>query len=197
MSLLPLLKEENATGDVAQTFADIRRRLRFPFVPNFFKAQVSSPNVLASTWFGVNTHLVGGTLPRALKEMIFVAVSAARNCEYCAVVHLALCKTVGVDEEMMDALVHDLDALMPQRTRDIVKFAVKCSQDPIRLSAEDFEKVRQHGLSDLELMEIVGMAAMATYCDIIADALKVEVDEPVLEILGGTEQVAQRFPFDR
>jgi uncharacterized peroxidase-related enzyme len=192
MSRLPLIKEEDAPGNVAGIFADIRREMGIPFVPNFFKSQGVSSAVLSASWGAAHHILIGGVLPRPLKEMMFVASSVARDCRYCAEVHLAFCKMIGLDEETMSALVRDLNAISPQRARDIVKFAVKCATNPIAVTDADYETVRRHGVSDLELMEILGVAALAAFFDTIADALRLEIDVPVIEILGGEDYVARQ-----
>ena len=43
ISGLPLIDEEKASGDVADTYGDIKRVLEIPFVPNIHKAVANSP----------------------------------------------------------------------------------------------------------------------------------------------------------
>jgi uncharacterized peroxidase-related enzyme len=188
-----MLKEEEATGEVAQIFEEIRRTMQLPIVPNFFRAQGRSLSMLTNTWNTACQVLMSGALPRTLKEMLFVAVSVARGCQYCASAHLAFCKMMGVSETTLTALARDLNAVSPQRTQDILKFAVKCATEPVHLTAEDYDKVRQHGVSEVELMEVITAAGVATYFDVLADALKLDVDPLIVEALGGRERIAQQF----
>jgi len=103
----------------------------------------------------VQNVLVGGELPRTLKEMMFTAISQDRACRYCEAAHLACCRMLGIDEESIDRLLSNLDSLAPERTRDIIRFSVKCARDPQGLEEADFEALRGHGLSPSEIVEIV------------------------------------------
>jgi uncharacterized peroxidase-related enzyme len=104
-----------------------------------------------------------GAMSEALKEMIFVAISAAAECAYCEAAHLAFCRILTVDPETSTNLVHNIDALKPPRTRDIVRLAVKAGTEPKSLVKADYDLLRGNGLSDEEIIEIVAMSAFARY----------------------------------
>jgi hypothetical protein len=59
----------------------------------------------------------------------------------------------------------------------MILFAVKCSRDPRSLVETDFANLRQHGLKESEILEIIAMAALAVYANIIADATGMDDDE--------------------
>ncbi|HYF01519.1 MAG TPA: peroxidase-related enzyme [Planctomycetota bacterium] len=183
MAHLPIVEESQASGDVARVFEDFKSLKGTPFVPNFFKTLALAPNVAQGTWrvYRDVGHL--GSVPRAIKEMIFVAVSRARNCQYCEAAHLALCKLYGVDPKTRELLTQDLDALEPARTREIVKFGVKAATDPRSLTDQDYARLRQNGLNESDIVEVIGMAAFSAYATIIADATKIEVDPGFKEML--------------
>ncbi len=184
MSMLPLVNEEVATGEVAEVYKDIKRGFQIAFVPNFFKVQGGSPQVVAASWGLVNSILLNGNhVPRTIKEMIFVAVSVARRCVYCESANLAFCKLLGVDEQDRQALTEALDTLLPRRTQDVVRFATKVATSPLDIGDEDYQVLREHGMSEAEIMEIISMASLATYATTMADALKVDVDEDFNMIL--------------
>jgi uncharacterized peroxidase-related enzyme len=111
-----------------------------------------------------------------LKEMLFVAISAARNCQYCTTAHLAFCALLGVDTATLALLDTNLDAIEPQRTREVIRFAVHCATDPGGLTPADYEVLRRQGITDAEIVEIVAMAAFSVYATIVADALQVDID---------------------
>jgi hypothetical protein len=58
------------------------------------------------------------------------------------------------------------------------------SQDPQSVTNEDFEILREYGVSDAEILEIVIVSAHAVSADIIADTLKVTVESEVYSALG-------------
>ena len=61
----------------------------------------------------------------------------------------------------------------------MMKFALKCSRDPQGLTEDDYESLRQHGLNQSEIMEIIAMSAFAVYANIIADATAMEAGPDV------------------
>lgn len=64
----------------------------------------------------------------------------------------------------------------------MILFAVKCSREPQSLTEGDFENLRQHGLKQSEIMEVIAMSALAVYANIIADATALEVDEMLSQL---------------
>jgi AhpD family alkylhydroperoxidase len=142
----------------------------FPAPPNFIKVQGHSVAAASGSWGLVQNTLVGGVLPRTLKEMLFSAISADRNCQYCEAAHLACCRMLGVSEEDLAQLSENIDSLDPPKTRAIIRFGLKCARDPQ-------STLRGLGLTESEIMELISMSALAVYANIVADATKVENDE--------------------
>ncbi len=177
--------ETTAAGAVAEEYADIRRVLELPFVPDLFKTAAHAPHVLAGTWALERNLFVNTSLPMPLAGMVLYAISAAKGCEYSRSAHYLTCRSLGVEDSTLRSLEGDLAALEPPRTRAIVEFARKAALDPQALGRVDYDSVRQHGVGDRELVEIVGLAALGNYMDTLAQGLQVEVDEIVRQTLGG------------
>ena len=178
MSYVPVIKltpveEQEANGEIADIFDEIRREMGAPYVGLAYRAMALSPATLTSGWGMYSDFFAArATLPPALLFMIHYAISSARNCQYCSTGFKFACRSVGVDETMLEALVHDLDTVAPTRTREIIKFAVRCALDPQGLSEVDYDRLREQGLSNEELVEIIGWAAVAMYNDTISDSMK-------------------------
>lgn len=181
---LPLIEEDEATYEVAQIYDDVKREMQLPFVPNIMKALAASPAALAIQWQFSQALENYATLPQSLIAMILFTIAERNNCEYCSAGHELTCRTLGIDEATLAALVEDLGNVSPQRVRAIIEFALKVARNPKGLQLEDYEWVREQGVTDEELVEIIVIAASGVYGDIIADALKVEVDTMVVEALG-------------
>lgn len=176
MARFPIASEATATTEVADILVDFRKRMGFPEAPNFIKAQSASPSVMRGTWGLVQNVLVDGNLPRSLKEMIFVAISMDRKCSYCEAAHVACCRMLGVDEETIEQLVENVEGLMPERTRDIISFGRKCARAPQSLDDSDFQQLKDHGLDEAEILELIAMSGLAVYANTMADATRVEPD---------------------
>lgn len=184
LSDLPMIEEDNAAGKVAQIYAEVKRDMQLPIVPNLLKALAVSPAALAIHWDFTRSFYQHTTLPESLTAMILFTIAETGNCEYCSAGNELTCRTLGIDEETLSALVEDLGNVSPRRIRAIIAFALKASHDPQSLVADDYERLREYGITDKELVEIILAAAIGNYVDTLADALKIEVDPMVAEALG-------------
>jgi uncharacterized peroxidase-related enzyme len=154
----------------------------FPIAPNFITTQGHSLAATRGTWGLVQNVLVGGLLPRIVKEMMFVAISQSRKCRYCEAAHLACCRMLGIEASVIEDLISSTTDISPPKVRDIILFGVKCADDPRALSDEDFEGLRGHGLGQSEIMEVISMAALAVYANTIADATGMQPDEMFAQV---------------
>ena len=128
-------------------YADIRREMGLPYIPNAAKALAVSPAALG--FFGdVNRSYTRTTLPQSLISMILYTIAKTGDCKYCSATNELACRTLGVDEAALETLVQDLPSFTPQRVRVIIEFAVKVAHDRQNLVAEDYAKVRAQGISD-------------------------------------------------
>ena len=55
--------------------------------------------------------------------------------------------------------------------------------EPQSLVDDDYQAVRDLGIGDDEIVEIISLAALGNYLDTIADSLKLNVDEAISEAL--------------
>lgn len=99
MATVPLVDDEQATGEVAEVFADIRRTRGTNFINNFWRALAADPRQLRATWEEVKTVMGGdGALDPLVKEMIYVAVSVTNGCAYCVHSHTAAASAKGMTQ---------------------------------------------------------------------------------------------------
>lgn len=180
---LPVIEEEDASPEVAQIYQEIKRDMHLPFVPNIYKTVAVSPGTLKVQWAVTRAMFQYLTLPEALVSIIFYAVARANNCQYCSAGHEASCRMLGIDEEILQQVAHDLGRVSPERVRAILEFALLVSHEPQAVSRTDYDRLREYGIPDNEIIEIVFLAGMGHMGDTIADSLKVEVDTPAGEML--------------
>ncbi len=69
--------------------------------------------------------------------MIFVTISRDRNCGYCEAAHIACCRMLGVDPNVLKTLVEDVEHLPDLGLRDMIQFCRKCARDPQSVTASD------------------------------------------------------------
>ncbi|MAW88564.1 MAG: alkylhydroperoxidase [Phyllobacteriaceae bacterium] len=105
MSTVRLVSYEEADAAVRAVYDDIRATRGSDFINNFWLALAADPALLKSTWEEVKTVMTApGPLDPLTREMIYIAVSAANGCTYCAHSHTASAKAKG----MTDAQYGDL-----------------------------------------------------------------------------------------
>ena len=102
-----MVAEEEATGKVAQIYADIKATKGIPAVPNFWRVLASHPDNLEMIW----TRLKALMHPEAsgrespldprTREIIALAVSATNGCAYCINSHTAALRKLGCDTETL------------------------------------------------------------------------------------------------
>ena len=97
-----------------------------------------------------------GGLSRAERELGALAASIVNHCIYCAAVHATrhsqLAKSDDVIAQLFDA---GCDARLAERDQAIFDFSVKLSQSPSQATAEDMQKLRDAGLAEEEIVDLI------------------------------------------
>jgi hypothetical protein len=102
VSGLPIIEEYEATSEVTGLFAETKRVMEMPYVPNLAKAVAVAPNVLAMCVDVYRTFYENMSFPQSLIAMISYCIPTAKNCTYCAANGELYCRTVGIDEETLN-----------------------------------------------------------------------------------------------
>ena len=105
MSLVKLIEYAEAGAEVRAVYDDIMRTRGVDWVNNFWKALANDPPVLRRVWESVKQVMAPGALDALTKEMIYVAVSATNNCEYCSYSHTAAARKKGMSDAMFMELM--------------------------------------------------------------------------------------------
>ncbi len=117
MTRIKLIEKEEASDEVKAIYKDIEAA--FGMVPNLLKTYAHFPALLKVNWEKTKVVLMGGELPRELKESIAVVVSAANSCKYCVAAHSMALQMMGFSQERIDDLTKTLRAprLRPETKR--------------------------------------------------------------------------------
>ena len=98
------VREESASGRVAEIFSDIRHTKNLSSVPNFWRVLATNPDQLEMVWTRLKAimHPEAAGRPARLdpvtREAIALAVSATNGCAYCVNSHTAALMKLGLDE---------------------------------------------------------------------------------------------------
>ena len=105
MATVSLVQYENASADVRAVFDDIKHTRNVKDVNNFWKALANHPAKLKRTWESLREVMQPGALDPLTKEMVYVAVSVANNCDYCIHSHTASAFAKGMTQEQYAELL--------------------------------------------------------------------------------------------
>jgi AhpD family alkylhydroperoxidase len=105
MTAVRLTEYANASPEVREVYDDIMATRKTDFINNFWKALGNNPAVLRRTWEGIKEVMAPGTLDALTKELIYVAVSASNQCQYCVASHSASARKKGMTDEMLGELL--------------------------------------------------------------------------------------------
>lgn len=183
ISGFPIIEPEEADPELAQQFAEAQEVTGLPVVPSWAQIAAVSPDCLDIYLEMYRAFRQKISLPESLVPVILYCIATARNCTYCSTVNALYCRTLGVDEETLEMLAKNLDNVSPVRLRTIIQFALQCAFGAQSLTADDFNRVREQGISDDEMAQIIFLAALANFNDTLADSFKIEVEPAVLEAL--------------
>ena len=89
MPTVTLIEYEQASPEVKAVFDDIRAVRNTDYINNFWKALANHPDTLKRVWSSLKKVMAEGELDSLTKEMIYIAVSVANNCDYCIHSHTA------------------------------------------------------------------------------------------------------------
>jgi AhpD family alkylhydroperoxidase len=101
------VSEEDATGIVAEIFADIKQTKDITFVPNMWRVLATNPDHLALVWSTLKSLMHPEAAGRQSKldattrEIIALAVSATNGCSYCVNSHTAALRKQGLSTEAL------------------------------------------------------------------------------------------------
>ena len=105
MATTKMIEYAEASPDVRAVYDDIRATRKTDFINNFWKALAVNPDQLKRTWDGAKAVMAPGSIDALTKEFIYIAVSAANQCEYCIHSHTAAARAKGMTEDQYAELL--------------------------------------------------------------------------------------------
>jgi AhpD family alkylhydroperoxidase len=105
MSLVRLVEYAEASAEVRAVYDEIMKARGTDWINNFWKALANDPALLRRVWESVRQVMAPGALDPLTKEMVYIAVSATNNCEYCSYSHTASARGKGMTDAMFMELM--------------------------------------------------------------------------------------------
>jgi uncharacterized peroxidase-related enzyme len=166
-------EESTVEGDVAEWYQ--RQRDAWGYLPNYAAAFATRPDV-AQAWNTLN-NAIRGPMERRRFELATIAAARAYRSTYCMAAHCKFLRDACDDETTMRAIAADPSgASLDATDRAVVDFATQVAQDASSITADDVQRLRDHGLDDPEIVDVVLAAAARAFFTKVLDALGVQAD---------------------
>lgn len=158
-SWLPVLDPASATPEQQKVLEISHPKAK---TMDFYLLLGRQPQVLLerSQAFNAIMYAPGG-LSRAEREVAATAVSRSNGCVYCASVHAQRFEQLAKRNDVMAQLFDEPDtAGTNARERAIIEASLALTRAPGSFGAQDVQPLRDAGLSDLEILDMLHSAAL-------------------------------------
>ena len=172
--------EDTAEGDLAEYYRG--QHAAWGFLPNYAAAFSARPDI-ARAWNALNTTIRDG-MDRRRFEIATIAAARARRSTYCTAAHSKFLRDACGDETAMRSIAEQPDgaALDPQ-DRAVYEFAAKVAADAASIEPQDVDRLRDVGLSDADIADVVFAASARCFFTAVLDGLGAQLDPQTAEAL--------------
>ena len=172
-------------------FAPVRQE--FGFIPNFYLAQVSRPDLVNAELNLMESILFHpAALSRKQIEYIFLTCSAANLSTYCVTAHCEIVRLLKLDGPEPEQIAVDyLHSKISMVDKALLKFCNKLNLERSKIDRSDVDRLRKFGFSDQQIMEAVVVVGFAQFANTVAFGLGTLPDfrnAPIEAALGFKEE---------
>ena len=174
---LEVLKPETATPEQQHVLEVSHPKAK---TMDFYLLLARQPQVLLerSQAFNAIMYAPGG-LSRAEREVAATAVSRSNGCVYCASVHAQRFEQLAKRNDVMAQMFDDPDtAGTNARERAIIQASLALTRTPGSFGKQNLQPLRDAGLSDLEILDMLHSAALFGWANRLMLNLGIEIYTP-------------------
>ena len=170
--------EDAAEGDLAEYYRT--QRAAWGFLPNYAAAFSTRPDV-ARAWNTLNATIRDG-MDRRRFEIATIAAARARHSTYCTAAHSKFLRDVCRDEAAVQSIAEQPDgAALDPADRAVYAFAAKVAADAASIEQQDVDRLRDVGLTDADIADIVFAASARCFFTAVLDGLGAQLDPQTAE----------------
>jgi uncharacterized peroxidase-related enzyme len=167
MAFVDTVPEDEASGDVAEIY-DVMRE-QFGYLPNLVRPFSLRPEVYRA-WLQLNGAVKAHDLRRY--ELATLAAARRLRSSYCSLQHGKVLAQQFLSFEEVPGLPEGLD----EADRAVMELAEKVVDDATSVTQADIVRLRELGLSDAEIVDVVLAASLRCFFSKTLDALGVAPD---------------------
>jgi uncharacterized peroxidase-related enzyme len=151
--------ETELPDDIRDVYAKNNEKLGF--VPNVFRAYAKRPEHFRAFMAYHDVLMKGpGSLSRAEREAIVVAVSSENRCQYCMVAHGAALRILGKDPVTAEQIANNWrTADLSPRLHRMLTFASRVNEPGFAATEREIDELHLAGFSNDDIWDIAAIAA--------------------------------------
>ena len=162
-----------ATGDAAAHIETSRRM--FGTTLNHVTTAAHSPAVVGAL-LAMVANLSKSSLGAKTGELIAIGVAEANGCEYCLSAHTAIGTSLGLTPVALEAA--RVGKSTEAKTAGVLKLATAINESRGRIDDATLAAARLAGLTDAEIVEVVGLVALNVFTNYLNNVAKTALDFP-------------------
>jgi uncharacterized peroxidase-related enzyme len=179
MTFIEIVSEPEAAGAVQEMYEVDRQT--FAELPNFTKAFSLRPEVYAA-WRQLN-GAIKANMDLRRYELATLAAARRLRSSYCTLAHGSVLMARFLEPEALRGLVDDYrTADLEPADLAVMELADKVACDATSVTEADVNRLRELGLADGEILDVVLAAAARCFFSKTLDALGVEPDAKYSEL---------------
>ncbi|MDJ0509714.1 MAG: peroxidase-related enzyme [Crocosphaera sp.] len=150
----------------------------FGQIPNLFKTMAHFPPLLKANWEKYKAVMLKGNLSRQGKESLALLVSLDNGCHYCVAAHSQALLKLGLSPAQVQATVESklTETGLQKKEIQLLSLARRANKNPHEIDESSFEDLKQLGVTEVEIIETLGVVELFVGFNKFVDTLKVEQD---------------------
>lgn len=173
MTYVETVSEYHATGEIARVYAEIRKQLGS--VPAVFRLMSADIRILREAWRAYPYAMESGSLGRAERELVALAVSRVNACRYGTDGATKRLIDMGMPSSQIEALFR-ADPGTGEGHLALIALAENVSRNPVEDQRRSVSSVLEAGLGDQEIREAATVVVWFNLLNRLVDGLGVPHD---------------------
>jgi len=173
VTFIETVPEDEAPDELRELYAADRER--FGFLPNLTRAFSPRPRAYAA-WVGLNGAIRAGMDERRY-ELATLAAARRLRSSYCCLAHGKLLASRFMEPELVRAIAADhRQAGLDEVDVAVMDLADRVADDATSVTRADVDRLRDLGLSDADVLDVVLAASARCFFSKTLDAVGAEPD---------------------
>jgi len=155
---------DEADETTREVYLDFMKTNGSPDVCSISKVLGHWPVLLKSKWIATKAIMYEqGKLSRRLKNGIGLVIAVAKGSEERIQFYAHALKKDGLTDEEIKAIIRTDQEFLPEKDYHILRYTLKSSSEPLRVTDMDFDELKELGISNWELVEMQETITRACY----------------------------------